>query len=196
MVSSINDFESLESQFLVSMPQLNDPHFKQTVILMCKHDHKGAVGIIINRLTDHLIGDIFKHLKIDISSTHYSNKPVLDGGPIYPDLGLVVHNRKFKSQTETWESSMDIGEQLRLTSSKDILSDMARGAGPEKAFMSLGYAGWAPGQLEKELQQNDWFTTPADQEILFAGEVDNKWQLSAKLLGIDTNKFSHQVGHA
>ena len=196
MVFPINKFGSLENQFLVSMPQLNDPNFKQTVILMCKHDHKGAVGIVINRLTDHRIGDIFAQLEIDISSHYYSNKPVLDGGPVYPELGLIVHNRKFKSRAESWESSMDIGEQLRLTSSKDILSDMARGEGPEKAFMSLGYAGWGPGQLEKEIQENAWFTTPADHEILFAGEVDNKWQRSAKLLGIDTNKFSRQVGHA
>ena len=196
MVFSIHDFASLENQFLVSMPQLNDPNFKQTVILMCKHDHKGAVGIVINRLTDHRIGDIFEQLGIDASSNHYSNKPVLDGGPIYPELGLIVHNRTFESRTKSWESSMDIGEQLRLTSSKDILSDMARGEGPEKVCMSLGYAGWAPGQLEKEIQENAWFTTPADHEILFAGEVDNKWQQSAKLLGIDTNKFSHQVGHA
>ncbi|SMN02292.1 UPF0301 protein YqgE [uncultured Candidatus Thioglobus sp.] len=192
----INDFAALENQFLVSTPQLHNSNFKQAVILMCKHDHKGSVGIVINRLTEHLIGDIFEQLGIDISSDHYSNKPVLDGGPIYPDLGLIVHNKKFKSSTEAWESSIDIGEQLRLTSSKDILADMARGEGPEKAFMSLGYAGWAPGQLEKEIQENAWFTTPADHEILFSGEMGNKWQRSAQLLGIDPNNFSAQVGHA
>ncbi len=199
MASVINTVDSLENQFLVSMPQLNDPPFKQTVILICKHDAHGAVGIVINRLTEHLIGDIFEQLDIDVSSGHYANKPVVDGGPIYPELGLVVHNNivfQSESQADSWESSIHIGQDLRLTSSKDILSDMAQGNGPEKVLMSLGYAGWAPGQLENEIQANAWFTTPADHDILFATKMDNKWHQSAKLLGIDINRFSHQVGHA
>ncbi len=204
MAFSINNVDSLENQFLVSMPQLHDPNFKQAVILVCKHDQHGAVGIIINRLTGHLMGDIFEQLEIDVASNHYANKPVVDGGPVYPELGLVVHNTTLAAPTDSsiqpsvqsWESSMYIGDNLQLTSSKDILSDMARGRGPEKVLMSLGYAGWTSGQLENEIQENAWFTTPADHDILFATEVNNKWQQSAQLLGIDVNKFSHQVGHA
>lgn len=196
MASATYNVNSLENQFLVSMPQMDDPNFKQTVILVCKHDNHGAVGIIINRLTDHLIGDIFAQMKIDVASNHYSNKPVIDGGPIYPELGFIIHNKAVTSCTQSWESSIDIGQHLRLTGSKDILSAMTRGKGPEKALMSLGYAGWASGQLESEIQDNVWFTTPADHDILFATEVTNKWHQSAQLLGIDINRFSHQVGHA
>ncbi len=192
MVLAINSSHCLENQFLVSMPQLNDPNFNQTVILLCKHDETGAMGIVINRLTGHRIGDIFAQLHIDVANSRYSHHPVLDGGPVYPELGLIVHNHL----PPRWESTMAIGENLRLTSSKDILSDIARGEGPEKVIMSLGYAGWAEGQLEHEIQQNAWFTTPADHDILFDSRINNKWQQSARLLGIDTNHFSHQIGHA
>ena len=193
---SINNALSLENQFLVAMPQMNGSDFKQAVILICKHDAHGAVGIVINRLTGHRISDVFAQLDIDVSSNHYLNMPVVDGGPVYPELGLVVHNNPFSAQTESWESSIHIGQDLCLTSSKDILSDMAHGKGPEKVLLSLGYAGWSSGQLESEIQGNAWFTTPADHDILFATEMDKKWQQSAKLLGIDVNRFSHQVGHA
>jgi len=192
-MTSTNKYpHSLENQFLVSMPQLDDPNFRQSVVLICKHDEQGAMGIVINRLTDHLIGDIFVQLEIDVSSSQYSRKPVLDGGPVFPEFGLIVHN----TEPETWESSLPVGEGLWITSSRDILEDMARGKGPDRAVMSLGYAGWAPEQLESEIHQNSWFTTPADHEILFATDVGGKWHQSAKLLGIDTNKFSSQVGHA
>ncbi len=183
---------TLENRFLVSMPQLEDPHFRQTVILICKHNSQGAIGVVINRLTDQIIGDVFSQLKIYISDHSHTISPVFDGGPVYPELGLVIHN----GDLEVWESSIDIGGALKLTSSRDILIDMAKGNGPEKAMMILGYAGWAAGQLEQELKGNSWFTAPADHNILFAPEINDKWQMSAQLAGIDTTRFYNQVGHA
>lgn len=191
-VTGIHEHSSLENQFLVSMPQFEDPVFRQTVILMCKHNSHGAMGVVINRLTDQIIGDIFSQLEIKISDHNHAMSPVFDGGPVYPELGLVIHN----SELEAWESSMNIGGGLKLTSSKDILNDMAKGQGPEKAMMVLGYAGWFPGQLENEIQANAWFTVPTDHNILFASDVKNKWKMSTQLLGIDTSQFSDQVGHA
>jgi putative transcriptional regulator len=192
MTSSKKFPHSLENQFLVSMPQLDDPNFRQSVILICKHDAQGALGIVINRLSGHLIGDIFIQLGIDVSSDQFSRQPVMDGGPVFPEFGLIVHD----TDPQSWESSIIVGDSLWLTSSREILDDMAQGKGPERAVMSLGYAGWAPDQLENEIHENAWFTTPVDREILFAADVDDKWHQSAKLLGIDTNKFSSQVGHA
>ena len=183
---------TLENRFLVSTPRLEDPHFRQTVILICKHSRQGAIGVVINRLTDQSIGDVFSQLKIGISDHSHTISPVFDGGPVYPELGLVIHNGDLK----VWESSVNIGGGLKLTSSKDILTDMAKGNGPEKVMMILGYAGWAAGQLEQELRGNSWFTAPADHNILFALDVSKKWQMSARLVGIDTNRFSTQVGHA
>ena len=183
---------TLENRFLVSMPQLEDPNFRKTVILICKHNKQGAVGVVVNRLTDQMIGDVFSQLKITISDHSHTISPVFDGGPVYPELGLVIHN----GDLEVWESSIDIGGGLKLTSSKDILTDMATGNGPEKAMMILGYAGWAAGQLEQELQGNSWFTAPADHDILFAPDVGDKWQMSARSIGIEPHRFSNQVGHA
>lgn len=175
------------------MPQLNDPHFYKAVILLCKHDAHGAMGIIINRLTEHRVGDIFEQLKIEASSNIHIDRPVLEGGPVYPELGLIIHN----SPQEVWSgSTLTINHQLKLTSSKDILHALAQGQGPEKAIMSLGYAGWAAGQLEHEIRHNAWFTTPVDEEILFSPDIGDKWQRAAKLLGIDPRNFSPQVGHA
>ena len=182
----------LDNQFLVSMPQLEDPNFSRTVILVCKHDESGAVGIVINRHTDHSIGEIFEQLDINATSQTFTSNPVLEGGPVYPELGLVVHN----GTRGTWESSISIDEDLYLTSSRDILNDMASGKGPESALLSLGYAGWGPGQLESEIQANSWLTTPVDQQILFSPDVENKWQLSAQLIGIDISQISSQFGHA
>ena len=108
MTSSKKYPHSLENQFLVSMPQLDDPNFRQSVILICKHDDQGALGIVINRLTEHLIGDIFIQLGIKVSSTQYTGLPVLDGGPVFPEFGLIVHN----TQPETWESSIMIGSEF------------------------------------------------------------------------------------
>ena len=183
---------TLENRFLVSIPQLEDPDFRQTVILICRHNSQGAVGVVINRLTGQIIGDVFSQLKIYISDHSHTISPVFDGGPVYPELGLVIHT----CDRSVRESSMDIGSGLKLTSSKDILMDMAKGNGPGKAMMILGYAGWAAGQLEQELQGNSWFTAPADHDILFAPDISDKWQMSARLAGIDTNRFYNQVGHA
>lgn len=192
MAKSTTEFSSFENQFLVSMPQLDDPNFTKSVILICRHNETGVVGIVINQVSDILMIEIFEQFEIDVSSHIHTRSPILIGGPVQPELGLIVHT----NHVENWESSMKIGDDLILTGSKDILPDMAQGAGPEKVVMSLGYAGWAPGQLENEVKENSWFTTPVDYEILFNPDIENKWQQSAKLLGINTSQFSHQVGHA
>ena len=182
----------LDNRFLVSMPQLDDPNFSRTVILLCKHDESGAVGIVINRHTRHKIGEIFEQLDIGACSKAYAGDPVLEGGPVYPELGLVVHD----GSADSWESSIRIDDNLFLTSSRDILDDMANGKGPKNAMLSLGYSGWGPGQLEAEIQSNSWLTTPVDQQILFSPDIDKKWQRSAQLIGIDIHQISSLVGHA
>ena len=184
--------QTYQNQFLVSVPQLNDPNFHQSVVLICKHDDEGAVGIVINRLTDHKMSDIFEQLGLEISSSIHINRPVHEGGPVYPELGLVVHS----GTDSQWESSMEIGESLHLTSSRDILEDMARGKGPDQVFMTLGYSGWGSGQLEDEISRNSWITTPADRSILFNTRIEDKWRQSAELIGIDISRYSGDVGHA
>jgi len=192
MEESVTEFPSLSNQLLVSMPQMFDSNFHRTVILMCQHNKQGAMGIVVNRLADQQLSDIFNQLSLPIASLAHINSPVYLGGPVHQEVGIVVHN----GNDASWESSLCIGDQLCLTTSKDILSSMAQGQGPERAILSLGYAGWGPGQLENEIKNNFWFSTPADMDIIFCKEVEHKWNQAASLLGIDTTKLSTHVGHA
>ncbi len=184
---------SLRNQLLISMPQLDDPNFTRSVILLCRHDADGAMGITVNRVTHHRMGEIFEQLSLPISSLVWSNNPVLCGGPVSPELGLVLHT---PTPGQQWESSIAISQQLSVTSSQDILRALAQGQGPKRACISLGYAGWTAGQLEAELQQNAWLSVPADENIIFGLDIDAKWQQAAMLLGIDAANISTQVGHA
>lgn len=183
----------LANHFLVSMPSLEDQNFCQTVSLICQHDANGALGIIVNRLGEHTLYDVFKQLEIVVEDEACGQMPVLEGGPVHREYGLVVHNR---SHNKEWQSTLAISDQLALTSSRDILVDMANGNGPDQAIMSLGYAGWGAGQLENEMMQNAWFSTPVDHDILFNTEVEQKWHQAAALIGMDYNKLTSQVGHA
>ena len=192
-------FTSLKNQLLVSMPQLTNPSFHQTVSLICQHDDNGAIGVIVNRLTDHRLGDIFDQLSLPVSSLERTDQPVFEGGPVNPELGLVIHAGEESGggkNKQPWESSLEIGGGLWLTSSRDILGAIAGGGGPANAIMILGYAGWGPGQLEFEIRQNSWFHTPADHSIIFNTQIDQKWRQAAQLLGIDSTQLSTEVGHA
>ncbi len=183
----------LTNHFLVSMPQLLDENFARTVSLICHHDAGGAIGIVINRLSSHTLGEIYHQLELEVADPHSAAQPVFDGGPVHREFGLIIHSR---DQDKSWESTLAISDTLALTSSRDILLDMARGEGPNESLMSLGYAGWGPGQLESEIQQNSWFSTPVEEQLLFDTQVDNKWYLAAGLIGMDPNKLTGQVGHA
>ncbi|MGI9310294.1 MAG: YqgE/AlgH family protein [bacterium] len=185
---------SFKNQLLVSMPQLTNPSFHQTVSLICQHDANGAIGVIVNRLTSHRLGDIFDQLSLPVSDLEHTDQPVFEGGPVNPELGLVIHADE--SGGGDWESSLEIGGGLWLTSSRDILGAIAGGRGPSSAMMILGYAGWGPGQLEFELRQNSWFNAPADHSIIFDTRIEQKWHQAAELLGIDTARLSTETGHA
>ncbi len=184
--------ESLQNCFLVSMPQLLSEEFFQSVILMCHHDDSGAIGVVINKVTHHNIGEIFSEMDIISTIDTYAKEPVLNGGPLSPELGLVIHN----GQETRWKSSLKVDNGLYLTSSKEILADMAIGSGPERALVTFGYASWAPGQLESEICENNWLTTPVDHEILFSAPFTDRWYRSAAILGIDIRQISDQIGHA
>ncbi len=183
----------LGNHFLVSMPQLQDDNFSRTVTLICQHDENGALGVVINRLSPHNLGEIFDQLDIKVSDPGSAQLPVYQGGPVHQEFGLVIHSNELH---RTWESSLKISDELSLTSSKDILVEIALGNGPENCLMSLGYAGWGPQQLEQEILQNSWFSTPVESRILFDVEFTDKWQQAAKIIGMDYTKLTSQVGHA
>jgi putative transcriptional regulator len=182
----------LHNHFLIAMPALNDPNFNGTVTYLCKHDEDGALGIIINRPLNMQVAEIFRQLSFDVVDEHQAAQAVLGGGPIQREMGFVLHQ-----SNETYDKTLNpnnIG--IKVTVSQDILNSMARGEGPQSAFVALGYAGWDPGQLEAELAANAWLSVPASPTILFDTPFDKRWEAATALLGVNISQLSSYAGHA
>lgn len=177
--------DQLKHHFLVAMPSLTDQTFGKSVIYLYEHNEEGAMGIIINKPMQISLGNVLDHLDIDVKHENIAELPVLMGGPVGQENGFVLHDRNVHN-----------GDPLALSSSKEILKEIAAGNGPDHFIVSLGYAGWSPGQLEEEIQRNDWLLTPPNKDIIFNTPMNKRWQNAAALIGIDINRLSDQVGHA
>jgi len=182
---------NLTNQLLVAMPGFDDPSFAQTVTLICEHGEKGALGIVLNKPLPMRLAEVLAQLKLPAHSDSIGGKPVLRGGPVHPDRGFVLHR-----PGGSWDSTHKISESIQVTTSRDVLAAMARGEGPQDAFIALGYAGWEPGQLERELLENAWMTLPADERVLFDLPYEERWDAAWRLLGVDVNTVSTHAGHA
>ncbi len=182
---------SLANTLLVAMPGLQDPNFARTVTFICEHGDEGAMGIVINRPTDLTLGDVFKHMEIEESVGESAGLPVYQGGPVQTERGFVLHR-----PVGEWDSMLQIGDELGVTTSRDILTALAAGNGPRDVLVALGYAGWGPGQLERELAQNAWLNCPADARILFELPHAARWEAAAALIGVDLARLSNDAGHA
>jgi len=187
----MNEMTSLRNQFLIAMPRQADPNFAQAVTLVCEHNQEGAMGIIINYPMDINLGDLFEHMAILTDQESLANKPVIAGGPMQQERGFVLHQPK-----GDWQASLTISDSLAITTSRDILHAIAEGNGPANAMVALGYAGWDPGQLDKEVLNNVWLTAPADPNLIFNTPFSDKWRLAGQLLGVDINRLSDEVGHS
>jgi len=182
---------SLRNQLLIAMPNLQDPNFSRTVTYICEHSDEGAMGIVINRPTELKVADVFKQMQIIPDTVSKNQTPVYVGGPVDEDRGFVLHTRE-----HDWKSTLDVNDELSVTTSRDILEAMAHDKGPQKSLIALGYAGWVAGQLEEEILNNAWLSGPANNAILFDIPADQRWEASAKLLGVDLNLLSSESGHA
>ncbi len=182
--------DGLKNYFLVALPQMVDPYFSNSVTYICEHTESGAMGIVINHPLSLNLHQMFTHLNIQESSDH-SWQPVVSGGPVQIDRGFVLH----KSSKNRWESTLPISSDIYLTTSKDIIEDIAKDEGPPKSLIALGFAGWGAGQLENELKSNAWITIPADPDIIFNTPYDQMAAAAAKKLGIDLNLIA-PAGHA
>lgn len=178
------------NQFLVAMPGLEDENFSHTVTLLCEHNDKGALGLVINRPTDLSLKDMLDHMELQHGNL-VGNPIVHWGGPVQPERGFVVH-----TGPSAWESSLQIADNLYITTSRDVLSAIGQGRGPREFFVALGYAGWQAGQLEGEILHNSWLNTPADRAILFTMPAEQRWQAATRLLGVDVMQLTGQAGHA
>jgi len=181
----------LSDQFLIAMPALADPNFFQTVIYIGEHNANGALGLIINRPLNLSLEQLLDHLKITTDRFDLTKTPVYSGGPVQPEQGFVLH-----SPVGHWGSTLRVNEQIGITTSREILQAVADGQGPAHLLVALGYAGWGPGQLERELVENAWLSSPADFDILFHVPSEQRWLAAAALLGIDLNLLSTDAGHA
>lgn len=182
---------NLTRHFLIAMPAMTDPHFSKTLTFICEHNDQGALGVIVNRPIDMTLHALLE--QIDIKNPVAASKavPVHYGGPVQIDRGFVLH-----APAGNWKSTLTVGEEIGLTTSKDILEAAARGEGPEQMLVTLGYAGWAPGQLEHELAQNAWLTVNADARILFETPTARRYDAALKLLGVSLAMLSDDAGHA
>lgn len=181
----------LEQQILIAMPGMVDSNFAGSVTLMCQHNEAGAIGITINRLSNFTLGEIFSQLNIDCGDDEIRKLPVLEGGPVAPDRGFVLH-----SPFEGYESSMDVGQEIMVTTSRDVLADIASGSGPDKYVIALGYAGWGGGQLEGEMLANAWLSVNADTDIVFDLPLPSRFDEALGRLGIKVDRLSSEAGHA
>ena len=188
-----NTYPGFVNHFLIAMPELRDPNFNRTVTLICQHDENGALGVVINRPLDHLtLKDVFNQLDLStLTSESTAKSPVYYGGPVQQELGLVLHEG-----VGDWGSTLVIGDNLGLTSSRDVLESLSRSDGPSHSLMTLGYAGWGKGQLEQEMQENACLSVEADCEILFSVPAQQRWTAAASKIGIDMNQLAPGVGHA
>jgi len=182
---------SLRDHFLLAMPSLREGIFFQSITYICEHDADGAMGIVINQPLELSVAEIFEHLQIK-PRHDVPTEPVMAGGPVQIDHGFVLH----RNGNESWEASLDITEEITLTTSRDILKAIAEGEGPPDHLIALGYAGWSAGQLEEELSHNSWLTLPAEADIIFSTPYENRHSAAAAILGVDMNLISGQAGHA
>ncbi len=215
--------KSLENQFLIAMPSLANDYFNKTVTYICEHNDEGAMGLIINMPVNITLHDLLKQIEENdleasnkgtvnqspdaenekqaeqapVSATenilenHSLEQLVLSGGPISQNRGFVLHRTQ-----AGWKSSLALSEEIMITTSKDILMALGTEKAPEQFMVTLGYAGWGPGQLEAELQANSWLTIDADSDILFNTPIEQRWQKATEKLNIDVVHLSSDIGHA
>jgi putative transcriptional regulator len=182
---------NLTDHFLIAMPNMADPHFAGTLTFICEHNEKGALGLVVNRPIEMTLQGLLEQISIPFGAEEFKSIPIHFGGPVQVDRGFVLHSPRGQ-----WQSTLAVGQDVGLTTSKDILQAVARGEGPRQLLITLGYAGWAAGQLEQELGQNAWLTVQARPEVIFDLRAEERLPAAMSLLGIDFASLSEQAGHA
>ena len=185
---------NLANHFLIAMPSIQDPIFGGTVVYICEHNEKGVLGVVINKPTDMTMEVLFDRVDLKLAPGLRSSvveQPIMFGGPVQDDRGFVLH-----SPGGRYSSSLTVTDDVAFTTSIDVLEAVASGAGPARMLVSIGYAGWSPGQLEEELSRNGWLTVGADAKVLFDLPIEERYTAAIKLLGIDPLMLATEAGHA
>ena len=185
---------NLANHFLIAMPSMQDPIFGGTVVYVCEHNDKGVLGVVINKPTDMTMDVLFDRIDLKLSEglkSTVSSAPIMFGGPVQDDRGFVLH-----SPGGRYSSSLSVTDEVAFTTSIDVLEAVANGDGPQRMLVSIGYAGWSPGQLEEEIGKNGWLTVGADAHVLFDLPIEERYNAAIKLLGIDPMMLAPEAGHA
>ena len=188
----------LTNQFLIAMPGMADDTFAGTVIYLCEHTDKGALGLVINKPIDIKLRNLFEKVELTLDRADLANEPVYFGGPVQTERGFVLHERLGDGDGEDsrYNSSLRVPGGLEMTTSKDVLEALSHGAGPKKILVTLGYSGWSAGQLEEEIGRNGWINVNAEPGIIFDTPVEQRYDKALSLLGIDARMLSQEAGHA
>ncbi len=182
---------NLTDHFLIAMPNMADSYFAKTLTYICEHNEEGALGVVVNQPIDMTLQALFEQIEIELQPEELRAFKVNYGGPVQMDRGFVLHQ-----PVGEWQSTLAMNNNLGLTTSKDILHAVGRGEGPEKILITLGYAGWGPGQLELELAQNAWLTVKASSHVIFDLPYEERLQAAMDILGINPAFLSEDAGHA
>lgn len=179
------------------MPSLSDDLFGRSVIFLCEHSERGALGLVINKPSDILLPRLFEKVDLMMGRDDLADQPVFQGGPVQTERGFVLHEAIEGGEGESvYASSLTIPGGLEMTTSKDVLEAMASGAGPRKVFVTLGYSSWGQGQLESEITENSWLTVEADHSLIFDVPVEQRYERAMGLLGLQPWMLSPDAGHA
>ncbi len=191
---------NLTHHFLIAMPGMEDASFARSVVYLCEHSQRGALGLIINKPTDINLQGLFDKVELSLGRADLTNAPVFLGGPVQTERGFVLHE-PLRGTTEAsdepaYASTMVIPGGLEMTTSKDVLEALATGAGPRRVLVTLGYSAWGEGQLESELAENSWLTVEADLAVIFETPVEKRYDTALGLLGLEAWRLSPGAGHA
>lgn len=185
----------LTNQFLIAMPGMEDEGFAGSVVYLCEHNDKGALGLVINKPISLTLGNLFEKVDLSLDDEDMAARPVFYGGPVQTERGFVLHE-PLDAAGQHYNATLSIPGGLEMTTSRDVLEALSSGAGPKKLLVTLGYSGWAAGQLEEEISRNGWLTVGATPEIIFETPIEQRYERALGLLGIDPRMLSQEAGHA
>ncbi len=187
----------LTNQFLIAMPGMADDTFAGTVVYLCEHTERGALGLVINKPIDIKLKNLFQKVELSIPAEGLAEQPVFFGGPVQTERGFVLHDQlAMEGGASPYSSTMAVRGGLAMTTSKDVLEAMSEGAGPKRVLITLGCSGWQAGQLEEEIGRNGWLTVDADPAIIFDTPIEQRYDRAVSLLGFDPRMLSQEAGHA
>ena len=187
---------NLTNQFLIAMPGMGDGTFAGTVVYLCEHTEKGALGLVINKPIDIKLKNLFEKVELTLDREDLADEPVFFGGPVQTERGFVLHEGLGGDDGGHYNSSLQIPGGLEMTTSKDVLEALANGAGPKRVLVTLGYSGWSAGQLEDEISRNGWINVGAERGIIFDTPIEQRYDRALSLLGFDPRMLSQEAGHA